>query len=503
MKSIIIWSALLLQLSSAFSQTTDFTNKFPLIDRYIDSVMREWKVPGLALGIVYKDHLIYGKGYGFRNLQKNLPVEITTLFPIASNTKLFTATGACILVAEGKLSLDKPVRNYMPSLNFNNDELNTKVTLRDMLSHRTGLSRYDGIRASSPIPNEVIAKVSFMKPQMGIREGYIYNNMMFIAVGGVMENVSGKSWEEIIREKIFQPLAMRKSCFSDQDMVESNDYSLGYFMQDSTTKLLPVTHTTSERLGPAGSIKSNIEEMSHWMIAQLNGGKYEGLQVIPENVIRETLIPNTIADKDGKWDELSNSLYGLGRSIQTYKGYKITSHTGATNGYYSNLTFIPGQQLGIFIVYNGKPGGNFRSGIVFPVIDYLLGLTYTPWSQRYKKEFDASNAQEKKVKDSIAATQVKNTTPSHILSAYTGTYSSPIYGSVSIEIKNGQLFFLFRKQRSVLYHFHYDQYITREENDLDNFRLNFLTNGKGEIERINMSVENDPVTDFVKQNKSN
>ena len=501
MKNIVFLFGLLLQISSAFSQTTDFTKKFPLIDRYIDSLMKEWNVPGLALGIVYKDQLIYGKGYGFRNLDKKLPVEITTLFPIASNTKLFTATAACMLAAEGALSLDKPVKNYMPFLNFSNNELNAKVKLRDMLSHRTGLPRYDGIRASSPSRKEVITKVSFMKPQLGIREGYIYTNMMFIAAGGVMENVTRKSWEEIVMQKIFQPLAMKKSCFSDQDMINSNNYSLGYFMQDSSNKLLPVTYTSSERLEPAGSIKSNIEEMSHWMIAQLNGGKYKGQQVVPENSIKETLIPNSIADKEGKWDELSNSLYCLGRSIQKYKGYKIASHTGSVNGYYSNLTFIPGQQLGIFIVYNGKPGGSFRSGIAFPVIDYLLGLSYTPWSQRYKKEFDASNAQEKKVKDSIAATQVKNTTPSHILSAYTGTYSSPIYGSVSIEIQNGQLIFMFRNQRSILYHFHYDQYTTKEENDLDNFRLNFLTNGKGEIDRISMSVENDPPTDFVKENK--
>ncbi len=414
MKNIIFLFALLLQIPSAFSQTNIFQNKFPFIDRYIDSLMREWNVPGLALGIVYKDQLIYKKGYGYRNLDKKLPVETTTLFPIASNTKLFTATAASMLAAEGTLVLDKPVRNYMPSLNFSNDELNAKVTLRDMLSHRTGLPRYDGIRASSLIRKEVIAKVSFMKPQLGLREGYTYNNLMFIAAGGIMENVSGKSWEEIVSQKIFQPLGMKKSCFSNQDMIKSNNYSLGYFMQDSTNRLLPVSHNSSERLGPAGSIKSNIEEMSYWMIAQLNGGKYEGRQVIPEKAIKETLIPNSIADKEGKWDELSNSLYGLGRNIQMYKGYKITAHTGSVNGYYSNLTFIPVQQLGIFIVYNGKPGGSFRSGIAFPVIDYLLGLSYTPWSERYKKEYLASRLLEKKVKDSIIATQVKNTVPSHI-----------------------------------------------------------------------------------------
>ncbi len=501
MKFKILLSAFLFIAISSFSQTNPFQKKFPLIDRYMDSLLKEWNVPGLALGIVYKDQLIYGKGYGYRDMEKKLPVLTTTIFPIASNTKLFTATAACMLADEGKLSLDKPVRMYMPSLNFNNDELNTKITLRDMLSHRTGLPRYDGIWVASPFTRkETVAKVAFMKPQLGYREGYIYNNMMFASAGAVMENVTGKSWEEIIRQKIFEPLDMKVSCFTDEEMMKTNNYSLSYFEPDTTKKLLPELYIAqSEALGPAGTIKSNVEEMSHWMIAQLNGGKYEGQQAIPINAIRQTLIPNNIADKEGKWDELSNSLYALGRAIQTYKGYKIATHTGSIDGYYSNLTLIPGHQLAIFMVHNGSPGGSFRSGMAFPVIDRLLGLSYTSWSERYRKDYLEAKAQEKKSKDSIKATQVKNTVPSHPLSAYTGTYTNIIYGSLTIELQNDQLVFLFRKQRSLLYHFHYDQFITKEENnDKPDFRLNFLTNSKGEIDRISMNPFGDPVAEFVK-----
>jgi CubicO group peptidase (beta-lactamase class C family) len=494
----------LLFVSASYCQTNPFQKTIPLIDRYIDSVMKDWNIPGLALGIVYKDQLIYGKGYGYRDLENKLPVQTTTLFPIASNTKLFTATASCMLADEGKLSLDKPVRNYLPILNFSTDELNTKVTLRDMLSHRTGLPRYDGIWVASPFTRkETVSKIVYMKPQLGLREGYIYNNMMFAATGAVLENVTGMSWEEVIRTKIFQPLQMNTSCFSNEEMMRTGNFSRAYFEPDSTRKLKRIEYVAqSDALGPAGTIKSSVEDMSHWMIAQLNGGKYKAQQAIPENAIKQTLVPNNVADKEGKWDELSNSLYCMGRVIQTYKGNKIATHTGAIDGYYSNLTFLPRQGLAIFIVYNADEAGSMRGVIAFPVIDRLLDLPNTPWSERLMKDYLQAKVDSKKFLDSLKTTQVKNTVPSHPLNAYTGIYSNPIYGEVTIELQNDQLFFLFRKQRSALYHFHYDQFATDEEHsDKPDFRLTFITNNKGEIDRFSMRPFGDPVAEFVKNNK--
>ena len=504
MRNTFLVIGFLLVASFSYAQTNPFQNKFPLLDRYIDSLMKEWNIPGMALGIVYKDQLIYAKGYGYRDLKNGLPVDTKTLFPIASNTKLFTATAACMLAEEGKLHLDKPVRNYMPLLNFSNEELNAKVTLRDMLSHRTGLPRYDGIWVASPFTRkETINKVVYMKPQLGFREGYIYNNMMFAATGAVMETVTGMSWEEITRKRIFQPLQMNASCFTNEEMMKSGNFAYAYYEPDSTSKLLNVTFVAqSDALGPAGTIKSNIEDMSHWMIAQLNGGKYKAQQAIPGNAIRQTLIPNNIADKEGKWEELSNSLYGLGRVIQTYKGYKIATHTGSIDGYHSNLTFIPSENIAVFLIHNSVHAGSVRPVMAFPVIDRLLNLSQTLWSERYRKDYLKSKADGKKTKDSINATQVKNTVPSHALKDYTGKYVNPVYGDVVLDMKNDTLTLSFRNQTSVLYHFHYDQFITKEEiNGKPDFRLGFLTNSKGEIDRFSMRPFGDPETEFLKSNK--
>ncbi len=485
----------------ACAQTNPFEKKFALVDRYFDSLIKEWNIPGLAIGIVYNDQLVYSRGFGYRNLEKKLPVENTTLFPIASNTKLFTATAACMLSEEKKLSLDKPVKTYLPDINFFTDELNAKVTLRDMLSHRTGLPRYDGFWVNASYSRkDLVAKVNYMKPQFGFREGYIYNNVMVAVAGIAMEQVTGISWENIIRQKILQPLQMTATCFSSSDMKNNGNYSLSYF-EDNNKQLQPRQYEAqSEALGPAGVIKSSVEEMSHWMIAQLNGGKYKGSQAIPTSAINQTLVPNTIEDYQGRWPELSNALYCLGRTIQMYKGYKITSHTGSIDGFYSNLTFVPDQHLAIFIVHNAVEAGSLRSVISLPVIDRLLDLPATGWSQRYLAGRFFDKAQEKKARDSVKALRVSNTNPSHSLTAYTGTYTHPAYGNIKIELQNNQLVMIIRSQQSLLYHFHYDQFITDEsKTDKPDFRLTFLTGTRGDIASIRMSPFGDPVTEFIKQ----
>lgn len=492
---------LILQTHSATGQTNPYSKKFVLIDNYIDSLMKEWNVPGLALTIVYKDQIVYGRGYGYRDLEKKLPVETNTLFPIASNTKLFTSTVACMLQEEGKLSIDRPVKVYHPALNFYNDELNAKVTLRDLLSHRTGLPRYDGIWGKDTFTRDVlVSKISYMRPQLGFREGYIYNNMMFATAGSVLEKVTGQSWEELVRKKLFEPLDMKASCFTQDEMKQYGNYSLSYFEVDSTKQLKAKQYVAmSNSVGPAGSIKSTVEDMGKWMIAQLNNGTYKGRSVIPVNAINQTLVPNAIADRQARWAELSNSLYCLGRTIQSYKGLKLANHTGSIDGFYSNLSFVPEKELAVFIVYNQVEAGSLRSIISLPVIDILLGLDRTPWIQRYRTDYVEAQRLQKRFVDSINSTQVKNTQPSHNLAAYAGTYQHPVYGKMIIELQGESLVFNFRGQQSVLRHFHFDQFVTTEQKtDYPNFRLSFLTNQLGTIDGISTQFFGDPVMEFTR-----
>ena len=486
MRRFTVFTFLLFISLTTFAQAPTPTT-LRAIDRYIDTLMRDWNIPGLALGIVYNDQLVYSKGYGYRNLEQKLPVTTTTLFPIASNTKLFTATAAVLLEEEGKLNLDKPARTYMPSLTFSNDELNAKVTLRDMLSHRTGLPTYDALWVGTDISRkDMVAQVVYMKPQLGFREGYIYNNMMYTAAGALMESVTGKSWEDIVREKLLLPLGMNATVFTTDDMKKGGNYTLAYFEKDSTRTLLPKRYESgSPALGPAGTMRSTVEDMSHWMIAQLNEGRYAGKQAVSAKAIRATLQPNILADKVGRYDELSNAVYALGRNILSYKGHKVATHTGSIDGYYSNLTFVPGSKLGVFIVHNGQAGGFLRTVMAYPVLDRLLGLTPTPWSARYLEEYKVARNNEKRAIDSLLATQVKGTTPSHPLQDYAGTYINPMFGPMKIELVNNALVLSFKKVTAPLTHFHYDQFHNRQEGtDYPWFRIKFLISDKGDIDAI-------------------
>lgn len=502
MRNLLFLLAFVFVQATALAQAIPFRNKFSSVEKYIDTLMKEWNIPGLALAIVYEDQLIYAKGFGYRDLEKKLPVDANTIFPIASNTKLFTATAAAMLQVEGRLSLDVPVKTYMPGLNFSTAQLNSEVTLRDMLSHRTGLPRYDAIWVASQMSrSETISKVVYMKPTLGFRQGYIYNNMMFAAAGAVMEKVTDQTWENLVRTRIFQPLGMQSSCFTNEEMKAGGNYANAYFQPDSSRKLSLLEFSgQSIALGPAGTIKSNLTDMGKWMIAQLNEGRYKGQQVIPAAAIKLTLVPNSIADREGRWPELSNSLYGLGRIIQTYKGYKIAMHTGSIDGFYSNLTFIPSEKLAVFVVHNGMPGGSIRSMMALPVIDRLLLLSFTPWSVRYREDYLSELKDEKRFKDSLNKTRVEGTSPSHPLNDYAGNYSNPVYGDFVIEHRNNQLLINYRGLQSELHHFHYDQFVTDEEaTGKPEFRLAFLTSANGKIDRFSINLFGDPVAEFVKK----
>jgi CubicO group peptidase (beta-lactamase class C family) len=324
--------------------------------------------------------------------------------------------------------------------------------------------------------------------------------MMFVAAGGVMEQVTGKSWESLIREKLFGPLDMKSSCFTDAEMTSGGNYALCYYEADSTHRLSPKKYSSqTEALGPAGTVRSNLEDMSHWIIAQLNGGQYRQKTIFSNNVWKQTLTPNNISDREGKYDELSNALYGLGRSLYTYKGVKVASHTGSIDGYFSNLIILPKEQIGIFMVHNSTAGSIIRPIMTYPVLDLLLNLGYTPWSQRYRQLSREDKALEKRSEDSIKATKVNGTRPSHNGADYAGNYASDLYGPLRIENQQDTLYLQFRKVRSRLLHFHYDQFYTEEKNsDLPEFRLQFSTDFGGKVDKVVMSVFGDPVTEFVR-----
>ena len=263
-------------------------------DAYMTQVMKDWNVPGLGVGIVMKDKLVWAKGYGYRDYGKRIPYTPTTTQPIASNTKLFTSVSAGMLADEGKVDLDKPIRQYVPSIQFYNDDLNRTVTLHDMLSHRTGITRHDGIWYKSDYTQkELFERLKYLEPSEAPRSVFLYNNMMYSSAGYSIELLSGKPWETFVRERILTPLGMTSTTFTIADMVKQPEPGVPYTERRDNTELYRIPYY-SDAIGvaPAGAINSSIVDMSKWLIALMNDGKFDGKQVIPKNVIRQTLAPS-------------------------------------------------------------------------------------------------------------------------------------------------------------------------------------------------------------------
>jgi len=275
------------------AQEPDISKKLGDLDSYMAQTLKDWNTPGIGVGIVVNDKLVFAKGYGYRDYEKKLPFTPTTLQQIASNSKLFTAVAAGMLVEEGKLTWDKPVRDSVPTIQFYNDQLNNNVTLRDMLSHRTGVTRHDSIWFKSPFTRkELFDKLKYLEPQEPMRETFLYNNLMFSAVGEIIELKSGQRWEQFVREKILTPLDMTSTSYSISDMNQHPDHGVPFREKRDSFELYKIPYyEDTEGVAPAGAIISNIDELSHWLIALMNDGNYNGKQVLPARVLRVTLQP--------------------------------------------------------------------------------------------------------------------------------------------------------------------------------------------------------------------
>lgn len=489
-------SALLFLLPLITSaQDIDVQKRMKGFDQTVEKILKDWNVPGCGIGIVVKDKLVFARGYGYRDLENRLPVTPNTLFQIASNTKLFTATAVGFLVEEGKIDWDKPARNYVPQLQFYNDELNASVTIRDMLSHRTGISRHDAIWDGSDFSRkELFDRIKYLEPSIPFRSGALYNNMMYVAAGQSVEYLSGQTWEEYVTKKIFEPLEMHHSMFVVEDMLKQPDFMTPYYEKRDTTILLrSLYYTQNQGLGPAGSIISSVNDLSKWVIAQINGGKFKGNQVIPAGIIKETMKPaipySSVPDR---YFENLNAMYGMGRITSSYKGHYLTRHGGSIGGIYSNISIMPADSIGVIVFTNRI--SQLPGIIAFTVYDRLLGLPETAWSDRGLKDYLKGRETARESRKKPNTDRVLGTNPSHKLADYAGIFEDPAYGRVIVAYRNDSLTFKFNQYELPLYHYHYDRFMTPDDQLYGKWSLMFGTDAQGEISQVKISLDEKEVS---------
>lgn len=464
-------------------------------DAYMAQVLKDWNVPGIGVGIVVKNQLVFAKGYGYRDYGKRLPYTPTTTQPIASNTKLFTAVAAGLLVDEGKLDWDKPIRQYVPSIKFYNDDLDRTITVRDMLSHRTGITRHDLIWYKSDFTQkELFERLKYLEPSEAPRSVFLYNNMMYSGTGYSIELLAGKPWESVVRERILTPLGMTSTTFTIADMLKTPEPGVPYTERRDNTELYQIPYY-SDAIGvaPAGAINSNIQDISHWLIALMNGGVYNGKQVLPKAVIKQTLapsiaLPNTGLEVRG-WGELLNSAYGMGRWTASYRGHLVAYHGGDLPGFHSQVSTMPYDSIGVIVFVIGDHAAPLYNIVSWNVYERLLGLSLTPWSERQNTIRLKNKEADKTARTKAGAGRVANTRPSHPIKDYVGEYEHPAYGVLTVSQGDTSLMFDFHKIRMPLSHFHYDRFDTPDDEQDGKWSVNFLTNPQGEIDRAEMSLD--------------
>jgi len=488
-------AALFLSDPLARAQAPDITSKLNGFDSYMEQTLKDWNTPGIGVGIVVNDKLVFAKGYGYRDYEKKLPFTPTTLCQIASNSKLFTAVATGMLVEEGKLTWDKPVKESVPTIQFYNDQLNNNVTLRDMLSHRTGVTRHDTIWFKSPFTRkELFEKLKYLEPQEPMRETFLYNNLMYAAAGNIVELKSGKTWEQFVRERILTPLDMKTTTYSIAEMTKSPDHGVPFKEKRDSFELYKIPYyEDTEGIAPAGAVISNIDEISHWLIALMNDGKYNGKQVLPANVLKATLqpaigLPNAAGESLGYW-ELLNPAYGMGRETAAYRGHLMTFHGGDLPGFHSQVSFMPNDHIGVIVLVISDHSAPLYNIVSYNVYERLLGMDQTPWSQRQLQRRLAGKKAGTEARAKAGADRVANTKPSHALADYAGEYENPAYGILKIGLKSDALQFGYHAFDFPLSHFHYDRFDTPDDEQYGRFSLNFRTNPQGDIDSVVTSLD--------------
>lgn len=414
------------------------------LDAYVARGLREWQIPGCAVAVVKDGNIVLAKGFGVRELGKPEKVDENTLFMIGSNTKAFTATALAMLEAEGKLSLNDPVTKHLPEFKLHDPCATQQATLTDLLCHRLGLRTFQGdftYWTSDLTRKQVMQKFGLVVPPYGFRTRYGYCNAGFLTAGEVVPVAGGVSWEAFVRERIFNPLRMNRALALSAEMPNAENKAASHTWFDG--KLVKLPYPTIDNLAPAGSIAASAREHAHWLLMQLDTGKFEGKQVVPKSAILKTWTPQTIVNTT-KSSLLPSQfgLYGLGWFVQDYAGRRVIAHTGGVDGFVTSTCLVPEERLGI-LVFTNTDANAFFDALRLQIQDAFLNQPYQNYHGLFLKNFREEDRRERERLANLRAEAARKPTPALPLTAYAGRYENPVYGFTEIKPENGALVLTF------------------------------------------------------------
>lgn len=470
------------------------------VERFTLQAMQTWNVPGLALVIVKDDQTLIAKGYGVREMDKAEPVDEHTLFALGSNTKAFTATAIGLLVQEGKLSWDDPVTRYLPDFKLHDHHTTQLITIRDLLCHRSGLGTWAGdvLLLSSYSTEEVIRRLRHIPPEYNFRAGYGYSNLMFITAGMVIETVSGLSWDDFIRRRIFEPLGMTDSVTKPRYLKDRHNIAVPH--EDVKGRLQTVVQREDAHVGAAGSIHASVVDIALWMRLQLGQGCIEGKQIVDSAIIEETHTPHTPIRLSAIERKLLPSrhfaAYGLGWFLSDLHGRFFVRHTGGVDGMLSSVVLIPEEKIGIAVFTNKLPNSAFTSLPAY-LIEKLLDVPAQDWIQIYMDLEKEGKEKVEKAQEHRERARMKDSRPSLGSEKYVGVYDSLILGEATVSMtRSGDgLHIQLQAHQSIsgtLEHWHYDTFLCKWDDPvLGESLIPFITDGQGTVAEFHVKVRED------------
>jgi CubicO group peptidase (beta-lactamase class C family) len=455
-------------------------------DVWADSLLAQWQLVGMGIGIVVDGELVYAKGHGLRDRDKQLPVTPNTLFAIGSSSKAFTTFAMGRLVDQGRLQWDVPVRQYLPWFAMHDPVVTERLTPRDLVTHRSGLPRHDLVwyNNSTDTREDLVRRVRHLPLSRDLRQEFQYNNLMFLTAGYLVGHISGSSWEDGIQREVLTPLGMRRTNFSVAQSSQDADHSEPYTVRKDSIERMPFRDISL--VGPAGSINSTITDMSAWVRLHLNNGMLNDTAVIARGTLQDMYRPYTPISGLAGEPESGPTSYGLGWFVTTWRGHYFVHHGGNIDGFSALVAMFPTDGIGIVVLSN-QNGSPVPTLVVRHAADRLFGAEPRNWNAEALARAAASKSIAAQSEAGAERLRVAGTKPSHALSAFVGAYADSGYGPLSIALQRDTLVMSFNGISAPLRHWHYDTFVAlRNPADpaFEGTKLTFETNAAGRLNSV-------------------
>ncbi len=499
----VILAVLALLASAAFSQALTETQ----IDALVERSMKAFDVPGISVGVIKDGKVVYAKGHGVRSLRTNEKMDENTLVGIASNSKAFTCLSLGMLVDEGKIKWDDRVQDYIPEFKLYAPYVSENFTIKDLLTHRSGLGLGAGDLMFFPDGSDftikdIIHNLRYLKQVSQFRTKYDYDNNLYIVAGEVIARVSGKSWPEFVEERIMRPLGMSSSAGLFERLKDKSNTIDGHASVEGKVRV--IKRSMVRVPAAAGGINSNITDLTKWVGMFLSNGKYgDGKRLVSEKVLKEMWSPQTIIQVNSPGPYNTHfAAYGLGFFLSDVNGYKQVTHTGGLEGMVTQITMIPEIGLGIIVLTNQQEGGAFRS-ITNQILDGYFGKAGRDWVADLSTSRQKSLAEAKAITDKVAAEVAKAAASGGATldpSTVAGKYADAWLGEVTLSVKDGKLRFASKRSPNLtgeMFPYKANSFIVRWDDrsmDADAF-VNFSLDVEGRPDGFTMKPIS-PLTDF-------